>query len=112
VVVDGPGQLLDGVVERLGVGALQLQHLEQRLVALGVLLLAVLGRLRVDRPALAQLRVDELLLGLGVRDEHHRERGADLVPVRGGVTQCAQQLLEQAVVGLNQVNDIAGHRAM
>jgi hypothetical protein len=81
-------------------------------VALCVLLLAVLRLVLADRVALAQLRVDELLLRLGVGDEHHRERVADLVPVRGGVPQRAQQLLEQAVVGQDQVNDIPGHRAM
>ena len=46
VVVDHLGQLLDRVVERLGVGALELEHGQQRLVTLGVLLLAVLGLVR------------------------------------------------------------------
>ena len=56
VVVDHLGQLLDGVVERLGVGALELEHREQRLVTLGVLLLAVLGLVLGDRAALRRSR--------------------------------------------------------
>ena len=51
VVVDHLGQLLDGVVEGLGVGALELEHRQHRLVALGVLLLAVLGLVLGDRVA-------------------------------------------------------------
>ena len=50
VVVDHLGQLLDGVVEGLGVGAFELEDREQRLVALGVLLLAVLGLVLGDGP--------------------------------------------------------------
>ena len=68
------GQLLDGVVEGLGVGALELQHGEQRLVPLGVLLLAVLRLVLGDRVPAAQHRVDVLLLGQGVRDVQRRER--------------------------------------
>ena len=74
VVVDHLGQLLDRVVEGLGVGALELEHRQQRLVALGVLLLAVLGLVLGDRVLAAQLRVDVLLLGLGVRDVQRGER--------------------------------------
>ena len=73
VVVDRGGQLLDGVVEGLGVGALELEHRQQRLVALGVLLLAVLGLVLADRALAAQLGVDELLLRQGVGDVERGE---------------------------------------
>ena len=81
VVVDRLGQLLDGVVERLGVGALELEHGQQRLVPLGVLLLAVLGLVLGDRVLAAQLRVDVLLLRLRVRDVQGGERVPDGVAV-------------------------------
>ena len=73
------------------VGALELQHSQQRLVALGVLLLAVLGLVLGDRPLLAQRRIDVLLLRLGVR---HMQRGqglADGIAIGAAVPQLAQQ---------------------
>ena len=50
----GLGELLDGVVEGVGVGALELEHLQQRLVPLGVLLLAVLGLVLAHRAAMGR----------------------------------------------------------
>ena len=92
VVVQRLGELLDGVVELLGVGALALEQREQRLVALGVLLLAVLLLVLGDRVLALQLGVDLGLLGLAVRDQGVGERLAGGRPVRGGVAQLAQQV--------------------
>ena len=73
-------------------------------MALGVLLLAVLGLVLVDGvPLLAQRRVDVVLLGLGVRDVQRGEGPADGVPVRAAVAQRAEQRLEPAVVVEDQV---------
>ena len=111
VVVDDAGELLDGVVERLGVGALELQHGQQRLVALGVLLLAVLGLVLADRALAPQLRVDVLLLGLGVRDVQGCEGAAHGVAVGAAVAQVAQEGLEAAVVVEDQLDDVALDRS-
>ena len=98
MVVDRLGELLDRVVEGLGVGALELEHGQQRLVTLGVLLLAVLGLVLGDRVLAAQLRVDELLLRLRVRHVQGRERVPDGGAVAGAVAQVTQQRLEAPVV--------------
>src|SRR6478735_7806044 len=108
VVVDDLGQLLHRVVEGVGVGALELQHGEQRLVALRVLLLTVLRLVLGDGVAATQHRVDVLLLREGVRDVQRRERTAYGVAVAAAVTQLPQQALESAVVVEDQVDDVAG----
>ena len=112
VVRDQVAELLDRVGEGLGVGALELEHLEQRLVALGVLLVAVLDVVLIDLGGLAaQHRVDELLLGLAMRDEHVGEGLPDRVEVLGGVAQLREQPLEQAVVVGDEVDDVTSGRS-
>jgi hypothetical protein len=75
-----------------------------------VLLLAVLGLVLVDGVLAAQLRVDVLLLGLGVRDVQRRERLTYGVPVGGAVAQVAQQRLEEPVVLQDQLDHVTGDR--
>ena len=55
----------------------------------------------------AQLGVDVLLLGVGVRDVQGRERLPDRVAVAAAVAQVAQQRLEAPVVVEDQVDDVA-----
>jgi hypothetical protein len=106
VVVDDPGQLLDGIVEGLAVGVLELEHREHRLVALGVLVLTVLGLVLVDRV---------LVLESGDRHASPRRRRARCaawpapaygVPVGRTVPQVAEQRLEAAVVVEDQVDHV------
>ena len=111
VVVDHLRELLDRVVEGLGVGALQLEHGQQRLVPLGVLLLAVLGLVRPDGVLLAQLGIDVLLLRLGVRDVERGEGAAYGVAVGAAVAQVAQQRLEASVVVEDQLHDVTLDRS-
>ena len=107
VVVDHAGQLLDGVVEGLGVGALELEHGQHRVVPLGVLLLAVLGLVLGDRVPAAEPGVDVLLLGDGVRGVQRGQRAAYGVPVGRAVTQVAQEGLEAPVVVEDQLDHVA-----
>ena len=58
----------------------------------------------------SQLRIDVLLLGLGVSDVQGGERLAHGVAVGRGVPQVAQQRLEESVVLQDQLDDVAGDR--
>jgi hypothetical protein len=107
VVVDRGGELLDEVVELLAFERLGLEDLQQRLVALGMLLLAVLGVMLADGVLAPQRRVDPRLLRLGVRDVQRGERLARRVAVAARVAQVAQQRLEAPVVVEDQVDDVA-----
>ncbi len=107
MVVDHAGQFLDGVVEGLGVGALELEHGQHRLVPLGVLLLTVLGLVLGDRVPAAQPGVDVLLLGEGVGGVQRGERAAYGVPVGRAVAQVAQEGLEAPVVVEDQLDHVA-----
>ena len=112
VVVDRLGELLDRVVEGLGVGALELEHLQQRLVPLGVLLLAVLGLVLADRAACGAASGRRA----SPRPARARRAGSRRPGVRrrgpfAAVAQVAQQRLEAAVVLEDQLDDVAGDRA-
>ena len=99
-------QLLDRVVELLGVGAGALEDGEQRLMALGVLLLTVLGLLRVDRGLALQRRVDVTLLRLGVGDVQRGERLAHGITIGGRAPQLAQEVFEPTVIIEDEVDDV------
>ena len=87
------------------------QELQQRLDDLGVLLLAVLLLVGGDRPALAQGRVDLLLLGGRVGDEHLGQRVAGGLAVGVVASGQAQQVLEEAVVLQDPLQHVAARRS-
>ena len=59
-------QLLEGFAKLVGLRVTDLQHSQQRLVALGVLLLGMLGFLLLDGILPPQTRIDLFLLSFGV----------------------------------------------
>ena len=73
-----------------------------------VLLLAVLLLVGADGAGAAQVGVDLLLLGHGVRDEQFSQRLAGGGAVGVAAAALAQQVLEEAVVGEDQLDDVAG----
>src|SRR3954453_20437748 len=106
VVVHLPRQLLDQVVELLALERAGLHDGQECLVALGVLLLAVVLLVLSDGVLTAQRRVDLVLLGLRMGDVEGGEGVQRRLPVGTAVAQPAQQVLERAVVGEDQLDDI------
>ena len=98
--------LKSSVVEIVG-----LQERQQGLVTLLVLLLAVLGLALVDGVPALELRVDLGLLGLAVRHQQLGDLVAERVPVVLLVAQGPEQILEDPVVGEDQLDDVAGLRS-
>ena len=107
MVEQGLAELVDVVAEVLVVQLAGLEEREQRLVALVVLLLAVLGLLLVDRVLALELGVDLALLGLAVGHEQLGDLLAQHVAVVLVVAEVAQEGLEASVVIEDQLDDIA-----
>ena len=101
-------ELVHGAGEGLVVEVGGFQQREQGLVTLLVLLGAVLGLLLVDRVLALELRVDLALLGLSVRDQQLGDLVTQRVTVVLLVAQLAQEMLEQAVVLEDELDDVTG----
>jgi hypothetical protein len=101
------GQLLDGLVEVLGLEVLHLQQVQQPFVTFQVLVDPVLDLLLVDGVPADEGGVHVLLLSLGVGDQDGGQGRAHRRTVLGLVAQEVQEILEQPVVGEDQVDDVA-----
>jgi hypothetical protein len=108
VVVDRLHELLDAFVEAPGVHVVHLEERQELLVALGVLGDGVLDVVLLLRALALEGRVHLGLLGLRVGDEQIGQLPQAGPAVLLAVAQDAEEALELAVVGQDQLHDVAG----